>query len=282
MSATIKYKGNTIASITTDSSKTLKTSGKYCEGDIVVENVQDGGGGGKAMVETFCYDNTANQFLSDTWSPSTRAKDTTPIPYTGNASAVEVQSGTTLTSSVDCNVGDLVIAAIVVRSALTLSDGWTLIGTSTPISGDDFNQTLSWAYKYAESESESITVTQATANRIYINMCALQGATGFTDNGFVYDTATDTTSFTITRPSGLVLWAASKPIWGTSTPSGQWNISNNSPFTALDHATTQPRLALFYDQSNDTEVIFTTGTTGVRTFGSLTIQGMTEFATVPN
>ena len=45
MSATIKYKGNTIASITTDSSKTLKTSGKYCEGDIVVENVQDGGGG---------------------------------------------------------------------------------------------------------------------------------------------------------------------------------------------------------------------------------------------
>ena len=44
MSATIKYKGNTIASITTDSSKTLKTSGKYCEGDIVVENVQDGGG----------------------------------------------------------------------------------------------------------------------------------------------------------------------------------------------------------------------------------------------
>lgn len=43
MSATIKYKGNTIASITTDSSKTLKTSGKYCEGDIVVENLQDGG-----------------------------------------------------------------------------------------------------------------------------------------------------------------------------------------------------------------------------------------------
>ena len=38
MSATIKYKGNAIASITTDSSKTLKTSGKYCEGDIVVEN----------------------------------------------------------------------------------------------------------------------------------------------------------------------------------------------------------------------------------------------------
>ena len=55
MSATIKYKGNTIASITTDSSKTLKTSGKYCEGDIVVENVQDGGitpSGNKAITAT--------------------------------------------------------------------------------------------------------------------------------------------------------------------------------------------------------------------------------------
>lgn len=45
MSATIKYKGNTIASITTDSSKTLKTSGKYCEADIIVENTKDSGGG---------------------------------------------------------------------------------------------------------------------------------------------------------------------------------------------------------------------------------------------
>lgn len=55
MSATIKYKGNTIASITTDSSKTLKTSGKYCDGDIVVENVQDGGitpSGNKAITAT--------------------------------------------------------------------------------------------------------------------------------------------------------------------------------------------------------------------------------------
>ena len=58
MSATIKYKGNTIASITTDSSKTLKTSGKYCEGDIVVENVQDGGATEPYIEET--YDSNGN------------------------------------------------------------------------------------------------------------------------------------------------------------------------------------------------------------------------------
>ena len=54
MSATIKYKGNTIVSITTDSSKTLKTSGKYCEDDIIVENTKDGitPSGNKAITAT--------------------------------------------------------------------------------------------------------------------------------------------------------------------------------------------------------------------------------------
>ena len=44
MSATVKYKGSTIAELTESGTKTLKTSGKYCEADIVVENTKDGGG----------------------------------------------------------------------------------------------------------------------------------------------------------------------------------------------------------------------------------------------
>lgn len=43
MSATIKYKGNTIAVLNTDTSKTCETAGKYCEDNIIIENVQDGG-----------------------------------------------------------------------------------------------------------------------------------------------------------------------------------------------------------------------------------------------
>ena len=46
MSVNIKYKGSTIANITENVTKTLKTSGKYCEADIVVNNTQDGGGSG--------------------------------------------------------------------------------------------------------------------------------------------------------------------------------------------------------------------------------------------
>ena len=44
MSVTVKYKGSTIAELTENGVKTLKTSGKYCEADIVVENTKDGGG----------------------------------------------------------------------------------------------------------------------------------------------------------------------------------------------------------------------------------------------
>ena len=43
MSVTVKYKGSAIAELTENGTKTLKTSGKYCEADIVVENINDGG-----------------------------------------------------------------------------------------------------------------------------------------------------------------------------------------------------------------------------------------------
>ncbi len=50
MSVTVKYKGSTVAELTESGTKTLKTSGKYCESDIVVENTKDGGAGISAGV----------------------------------------------------------------------------------------------------------------------------------------------------------------------------------------------------------------------------------------
>lgn len=43
MSVTVKYKGSAVAELTESGTKTLKTSGKYCEADIVVENKKDEG-----------------------------------------------------------------------------------------------------------------------------------------------------------------------------------------------------------------------------------------------
>ena len=48
MSVNIKYKNNSIATLTDTGTKTLKTSGKYCEADIIVENTKDVGGGNVA------------------------------------------------------------------------------------------------------------------------------------------------------------------------------------------------------------------------------------------
>ena len=45
MSVNIKYKNNSIATMSDTGTKTLKTSGKYCEADIIVENTKDSGGG---------------------------------------------------------------------------------------------------------------------------------------------------------------------------------------------------------------------------------------------
>lgn len=41
MSVNVKYKNNSIAELTDTGTKTLKTAGKYCEADIVVENTKD-------------------------------------------------------------------------------------------------------------------------------------------------------------------------------------------------------------------------------------------------
>ena len=59
MSVNIKYNNNSIAALTDTGTKTLKTAGKYCESDIVVENTKDGGGATEPYVEE-TYDSSGN------------------------------------------------------------------------------------------------------------------------------------------------------------------------------------------------------------------------------
>ena len=51
MSVNIKYKNNSIAELSDTGTKTLKTAGKYCEADIIVENTKDGGGATEPYIE---------------------------------------------------------------------------------------------------------------------------------------------------------------------------------------------------------------------------------------
>ena len=196
--------------------------------------------------------------------------------YTSNCA--EVSSGTSLETSVDCTVGDLVIASIITRDTLTLSDGWTLISTSNVNSTDTTGngQRLSFAYKYASNITESITVTQASSQRLYITMVALQGATGFVDNGYSYVNA-EAGSITVQKPSGLVLFGCSAPLWSSTSPYPLWITSNDSVIIQLG-TSTQSRLSVILDETDDTEVTITSGgTTSTLIVGSLTIKGIDSF-----
>lgn len=82
MSTTVTYKGTTLATVT-NQTKTLKTAGKYLEGDVIITD--SGGGGASNMVEgTFTTGDTAG---------STDIN----IPYTGTgypiAGIVVVEGG---------------------------------------------------------------------------------------------------------------------------------------------------------------------------------------------
>lgn len=60
MSVSIKYKGNEIAALAATGTKTLNTAGKYCEGNIVVENTESGSGGVPALQTEKTISVTAN------------------------------------------------------------------------------------------------------------------------------------------------------------------------------------------------------------------------------
>lgn len=186
-------------------------------------------------------------------------------------SATEVASGTSLTATINCCVGETIVAAIATRDTLTVSDGWNLISTSDVNSADTTNgQRLSWAYKVAESTTESITVTQASAQRLYINMIALSKGVSLVDNGYTYKNNTDGRTITVSKPSGLVLWGMTSPSWATSNPI--WKASNGIYIVQLG-SSTQSRLGIGYDSTEEMSITFTPNTNTTIIVGCLSVIG---------
>lgn len=66
MSVNIKYKNNSIAKLTDTGTKTLKTAGKYCEADIIVENTKDS----EAIEWHQCPEAVRNYLAAVTYDPS--------------------------------------------------------------------------------------------------------------------------------------------------------------------------------------------------------------------
>lgn len=211
----------------------------------------------------FPYD---TQQKTRTFTPSSGTGDTPYLhcgvvkitPKTATAESVvckDVSSGTTLSSSITCEVGDLIVAQIVVRSSLTLPNGWTLLRTIPAISGDSNSQTLSFAYKIATSTTETLTVTQSSSNRIYINLIRVKNA-----DSIIYVSEAEKAlqgymiSSAVLQSAGLYIWGASSTLWPTTAPYGDWTYEPTTlAYSSLDDANYQPRLGTFVETLDDVE-----------------------------
>ena len=179
-------------------------------------------------------------------------------PKTATAESVvckDVSSGTTLSSSITCEVGDLIVAQIVVRSSLTLPNGWTLLRTIPAISGDSTSQTLSFAYKIATSTTETLTVTQSSSNRIYINLIRVKNA-----DSIIYVSEAEKAlqgnmiSSEVLRSAGLYIWGVSSMSWSSTAPYGDWTYEPTTlSYSSLDDANYAPRLGTFVETLDDVE-----------------------------
>lgn len=66
---TLTYKGSTVAEMDASGSKTFKTAGKYCEGDIGVSYVKPSGGGTEIPESAFVISGNCNyRFANNGWS----------------------------------------------------------------------------------------------------------------------------------------------------------------------------------------------------------------------
>lgn len=197
-----------------------------------------------------------------------------PLPaYTGAHISTEVTGAAACSATISCEIGEHIFASIITRDTLTLSDGWTLISTSDINSNDTTGkgQRLSFAYKIATSTSETLTVTQASAQRLYITLTGFSGVTGYTDNGYTY-LNTAGTAITAPKPTGLVLYAVTSPLWTTAVPYGDWTCSDDdATYIALDQASTAPRLGVFISSSAESSLTFSEASTATMIVGSLTL-----------
>lgn len=181
-------------------------------------------------------------------------------PVVQNVVCNDVESATTLDTTITCEIGDLILAQIIVRSALTLPTGWTLLRT-IPAVETSTNQTLSFAYKKATSTSETLTVTQATAGRIYTNLVRLSNAVSISYIQSCENTGTSIKSISSTKPvtPNMVIWGAASTTWNTSSPYRDWTYSPSTlGYYSLPQSTKQPRLGTFVDSNGAGERTFTT------------------------
>ena len=198
MSVSIKYKGNEIAALTATGTKTLNTAGKYCEGNIIVENTESGGGGGAVSpkdVNFYDYDGT----LVAAWELSELAGKTALPDYPTHDGLTCQGWNWTLadlkTENAKMNVGAMYITTdgktrlhiVLPEQRKTLRLGLCVNGTAVidwgdgsetaSLQGTNLNTVLyTAAHSYSSSGAYTISIAVTGSARIPSNQYVFTGA----------------------------------------------------------------------------------------------------------
>ena len=93
---TLSYKGSTILELSATGTKAIKTSGKYCEGDITLSYVKPSGGGLNCQANTNYYSTTAATYTATGLSLSVAKTGTYTVSWDGARNTSSGTSGSEL------------------------------------------------------------------------------------------------------------------------------------------------------------------------------------------
>lgn len=162
----------------------------------------------------------------------------------------EVPSGTSLTATMYAFTDNWVFASVTTRAAATYPAGWTLLHESAMT--DAFPQKMAFLCKKATAdEPVTLTVQQASATRLYINLIRFEDVLRFeyhpgTEHIFETDSGG---RYAVNRPEyRKLVWGCSGYYWTTSSPYPLWTCEELGTAICIGK-TTQSRQANFIDES---------------------------------
>jgi hypothetical protein len=172
----------------------------------------------------------------------------------------ELSSAKSITLNIKANVGDTVLAVISGRSALTMGDNLTLLGSSS-VTGGNITQSIAFAYEKIETSGmHRYTVYQASSGRMYLNLIVLSGVSEirYTGEYAAQTTTTDSVTAAKDKDEGTTLvWGCASIYWNTSSPVGDWTTEPEMESIGVARYGSAPRLASFIDEDGNGERVFT-------------------------